>query len=226
MTAQTVTSPVNKYPFPGPRLDVAVAVAVFGCRVVKNHSYADSEYGTRPYCNPSDGGMCLAPKYSADWGAAGLVVDRLGKLGFEFYLYHRLNGEWDASFVKWGQPCSMAKEYTSAPHAICLAALEALDNQADAKIDSPEGDRCKGCRYWRRDMASEIPQGFCRVTEGWDITAPDDWCPDWTTTGFTNRERMDMHASVLAARKEKAEALERAEVRSKLWHWFKSIKGA
>ena len=74
-----------------------------------------------------DGSMSVRPllKYSEDIKAAWLVVEYMNIQNHLLSLNHRKNGEWDAVF--WYDSDKEAEGIGStAPHAICLAALKAV----------------------------------------------------------------------------------------------------
>ena len=106
---------------PGPGLDAAVAAALGRHHMLKG-------YGVPPELPDARliEGCARIPKYSTDIAAAWLVVERLKAKGYDIEIgYDSVDCSWVASFMK-GEKWGIVTVET-APHAICLAALEALE---------------------------------------------------------------------------------------------------
>ena len=74
------------------------------------------------------------PAYSTDWGAMRLVVEKVrAKDEWAFTLGTDTAGEWDATF--WEGDTFHDASADTAPHAICLAALQAV-----GALPTPQGD--------------------------------------------------------------------------------------
>jgi len=73
------------------------------------------------------------PSYSTTWNGMQLVVEEMQRRGFQFMLFQTNNMKWKAviynGFTR-SHIYAEAFEYT-APHAVCMAALSALEGQAD-----------------------------------------------------------------------------------------------
>lgn len=74
------------------------------------------------------------PEYSTTWSGMQLVVEEMQRRGWSFTLqrYGDDNGEkspWEATFGYMGDEPGAIEE--TAPHAVCMAALSALEGQAD-----------------------------------------------------------------------------------------------
>jgi hypothetical protein len=80
---------------------------------------------------PAD--MQVVPHYSADWTGAALVIGRLIAGSLDTFGLHCMDGRWVASFRladRGRDPYDDAEgrgEASTAPHAICRAALAALE---------------------------------------------------------------------------------------------------
>lgn len=103
----------------GRELDALVAEKVMGWSSAKIESadfYTDEAGATRHDI----------PSYSADFNAAGEVVDKVNR---EFRLSNKRNeGGWWAYF---NDESYFASKGDTAPHAICLAALKAVGYKID-----------------------------------------------------------------------------------------------
>jgi len=114
---------------PGPELDAAVAAAL-GWR------YVPSDEPGGPGLLFQDDGSCDWWKPSQTWNGAGLVVERLIELGWlPDILYIPDEQMWYCSFEN-HLPCEGHADYfmanreaPTAPHAISLAALAALEEE-------------------------------------------------------------------------------------------------
>lgn len=115
---------------PGPELDAAVAERVMGWTLCK---WGDPcQYGNWETSQGMPRHLLL---FSTDWAAAGQVVERLIAEGWDFKLayYRGGGGAWLASFFrdltnpKHKRFKSVTKRAKIAPHAICLAALAAME---------------------------------------------------------------------------------------------------
>lgn len=74
----------------------------------------------------------LLPRYSRHIEAAWEVVECMNAKGFDDFSVERTGHEWDAYFMKFNETMEKAKEGRGASknpaHAICLAALEAINS--------------------------------------------------------------------------------------------------
>jgi len=125
---------------PGPGLDAAVAAALgFRRERWKNgigevgESWVHEDGERLPYCPPRlYESVSWGWRPSTDWGAAGLVVERLKAKGYDIEIgYDSVDCSWVASFMKgekWG-----IVTVEIAPHAICLAALATLEASVKEK---------------------------------------------------------------------------------------------
>lgn len=106
---------------PGADLDAAVA-RMLGWTDVQPMSGV--LYGLRP---GTEYHYYKIPKYSADWGCAGLVVEHMRKLGFVFRMI-LFEKQTDCEFYGGPGRAYMAS-HASAPAAIALAALAATGGE-------------------------------------------------------------------------------------------------
>lgn len=108
---------------PGRELDALIAEKVLGWSW--DEKTAISPSGSRNAVKAGDPFWWL-PEYSIDIAAAWEVVEKMKQLDFNFTLQNDsfISG-WEAAFSKANSHTVWFRE-ESAPHAICLAALQAL----------------------------------------------------------------------------------------------------
>ena len=117
----------------GRELDTTVALEIMGWEITHRahrvRTGADYSYGVREICGMTSKADCLrwisqvCPRYSEDISAAWEVVEKMHSRGFS------MMAEWDAEDRMWfvgfsNKESYKAGEASTAPHAICLAALK------------------------------------------------------------------------------------------------------
>lgn len=111
---------------PGRELDILVAEKVMGISMAPVHRKAS--YGIAPGAINYAQDHIYHPEqepYSSDIAAAWEVVEKIRKRNFPLTLNHQGKNWWEAIF--WDETDDRWKgEGSSAPHAICLAALKAV----------------------------------------------------------------------------------------------------
>jgi len=132
---------------PGPELDAEIARVVMGWKKTEHYleeGICHSNFRSRAW-DTGDGGLIAEeyiPKYSTDIAAAWEVVERIAqidpKCDVQIELVQdsmALPDKWFCSLmdhddknVKFANPNAEAASAISAPHAICLAALKAVEN--------------------------------------------------------------------------------------------------
>lgn len=138
----------------GRELDIEIAVKIMGWRWMRRDDYApDRPYkllpplvveGARPefLCDnpPADeryedkGYPSCPPPYSTDWAAMQLVVEAMRERGFRLFLMEpSCSAGWECAFHPLVGPRSATQRAATAPHAVCLAALEAVGHKVDAQ---------------------------------------------------------------------------------------------
>lgn len=107
----------------GRELDALVGIRVIGFPSLYEDGIDQTEYEKRRRAS--------YPEYSTDISAAWEVVDLLSKKGFSLYLKETNNHSisWECAFSKLHQPLDdeCVTDVGTAHHAICLAALKAVE---------------------------------------------------------------------------------------------------
>jgi len=127
---------------PGREMDDLIHTKVMGrkiCKVTLRHRKPYGRLSGTMLTLPTEEEIVevdqMSPKYSTDISAAWEVVEKMGtrRLGYSLNLTNvagtTSNPLWDADFYKLRASKSNECEATSAPHAICLAALKAMFNE-------------------------------------------------------------------------------------------------
>ena len=95
---------------------------------------------------------------STDWGAAGMVVDRLTELGFDLCISNdmqKVNGAWRCVIYL---PRGDINVFADTPlHAICLAALRAIQGQV-TRPDSPSPSMSPQSHHQSYTVRHDHPQ--------------------------------------------------------------------
>jgi len=131
---------------PGRELDALVAEKVFGA-VVSWDKYAGGNHPHSPSINTPECPSCgydghwdhdAVPNYSTDISAAWQVVDRLTEVFADMELTVD-KGMWECLFdTREIVPEHFLAGADTAPHAICLAALKAVEAKATAPVLRPK----------------------------------------------------------------------------------------
>lgn len=100
---------------PGRKLDALVAEVVMGNQIKNGIEFPKGELS---------GGVTLT-RYSTSWEGMRLVVERMREMGFCFQVTQ--DSKWDAGFMNKEQEDFWSGDSDIAPHAVCLAALAAIE---------------------------------------------------------------------------------------------------
>jgi len=123
---------------PGPELDERISVFLFNVAVTDYYSQvgpyaiASNEAAKSYYMDYPDGPeIPVVPEYSTTWNGMQLVVEEMQRRGWKLVMSDE-GDQWNAFFY-WDQNRPTVECYEqSAPHAVCMASLKALEDDKSA----------------------------------------------------------------------------------------------
>lgn len=108
---------------PGRELDALIAEKVMGWRMLPDNEHFKTSQGW----GPEGQSLAHCPRYSTDIAAAWEVVSKIKKAHWNFVLTCH-HGEWTVKLNHQTEGDDIS-EAESAPYAICLAALKAVETR-------------------------------------------------------------------------------------------------